>query len=146
MSDKLQVEAIQCGTVIDHIPAGQGIRILKRLHLEADGKRMTVGLNLPSQNFGLKDIIKVEGRMFTEAEAHQLALFAPSATINVIDDYVVVNKFSMQLPETLEGVFNCPNSNCISLNEPVKSFFYVSEKGASSAIKMRCKYCEKSFD
>jgi len=150
MSEKLQVEAIQQGTVIDHIPAGQGIRILKRLHLESDGKRITVGLNLPSKNFGLKDIIKVEGRMFTEDEAHQLALFAPDGTINVIDDYEVVNKFTMKLPEALEGVFDCPNSNCISLNEPVKSFFYVSSREdkvvGGTQVKMRCKYCEKSFN
>lgn len=149
MVEKLQVEAIQQGTVIDHIPAGQGIRILKLLHLQSGGKRITVGMNLPSQDFGLKDIIKVEGRQFTEQEAHQLALFAPKGTINVIDDYIVVNKFTMQLPETLVGVFNCPNSNCVSLNEPVKSFFYISSKGkdtaADSEVKMRCKYCEKSF-
>ncbi len=144
MSDKMQVEAIQQGTVIDHIPAGQGIRILKRLHLEAAGKRITVGLNLPSKDLGLKDLIKVEGRMFTEDEAHQLALFAPEGTINVIDDYSVVNKFTMRLPETLEGVFNCPNTNCISLNEPVKSFFYVLPVGPQ--VKMKCKYCEKSFN
>jgi aspartate carbamoyltransferase regulatory subunit len=150
MSEKLQVEAIQQGTVIDHIPAGQGIRILKRLHLESAGKRITVGMNLPSKNHGLKDIIKVEGRMFTEDEAHQLALFAPSATINVIDDYEVVNKFTMQIPDTLEGVFSCPNTNCISLNEPVKSFFYISVKQTAEVcdtrVKMRCKYCEKSFN
>lgn len=150
MSEKLQVEAIQQGTVIDHIPAGQGIRILKRLHLESAGKRITVGMNLPSKNHGLKDIIKVEGRMFAEEEAHQLALFAPSATINVIDNYEVVNKFGMQLPETLVGVFPCPNSNCISLNEPVRSYFYISVKEAAGAgdaqVKMRCKYCEKSFN
>ena len=145
MSEKLQVEAIQQGTVIDHIPAGQGIRILKRLHLESAGKRITVGMNLPSKDHCLKDIIKVEGRMFTEDEAHQLALFAPSATINVIDNFDVVNKFSMQLPETLVGVFACPNSNCISLNEPVKSYFYVSKRD-DAQVKMRCKYCEKSFN
>ncbi|GAA3926964.1 aspartate carbamoyltransferase regulatory subunit [Litoribacillus peritrichatus] len=144
MTEKMQVEAIQQGTVIDHIPAGQGIRILKRLHLEAAGNRITVGLNLPSKDMSLKDLIKVEGRMFTEDEAHQLALFAPEGTINVIDDYEVVNKFAMRLPETLEGVFSCPNSNCISLNEPVKSFFYIQP--TATQVKMKCKYCEKSFN
>lgn len=143
MSEKLQVEAIQQGTVIDHIPAGQGIRILKRLHLESGGNRITVGLNLPSEDLNLKDLIKIEGRIFTEAEAHQLSLFAPQGTINVIKDYQVVSKFDMKLPLTLEGFFSCPNSNCISLNEPVKSFFYISEK--AGVVRMRCKYCEKAF-
>jgi aspartate carbamoyltransferase regulatory subunit len=68
----------------------------------------------------------------------------------VIDDYEVVNKFTMQIPDTLEGVFSCPNTNCISLNEPVKSFFYISVKQTAEVcdtrVKMRCKYCEKSFN
>jgi aspartate carbamoyltransferase regulatory subunit len=149
MSEKLQVEAIQNGTVIDHIPSGQGIRILKRLHLESDGKRITVGLNLPSKNLGMKDLIKVEGWKFSAQEADELSLFAPDATINVIDNYQVVTKHEMKLPDTLEGVFDCPNSNCISISEPVKSFFYISQGKQSDAnpsgVKMRCKYCEKSF-
>ena len=50
MSEKkqLQVEAIRNGSVIDHIPAGQGIKILKLFHLLDTHERITVGLNLPS--------------------------------------------------------------------------------------------------
>ncbi|MFK0571980.1 aspartate carbamoyltransferase regulatory subunit [Endozoicomonas sp.] len=143
MNKKLQVEAICQGTVIDHIPAGQGVKILDRLHLLNSEARITVGFNLPSQARGFKDIIKVEGRMFTEQEANELALFAPSATINVIDDYRVVDKFTMTTPKTLRGAFACPNSNCITHNEPVSSYFYLRQK--SSDIQLKCHYCEKSF-
>lgn len=143
MSNKLQVEAICHGTVIDHIPAGQGVKILDRLHLLNSEARITVGFNLPSQALGFKDIIKVEGRMFSEQEANELALFAPSATINVIDDYRVVDKFTMAIPETLQGAFTCPNSNCITHNEPVQSYFYLRQK--SHDIQLKCRYCEKSF-
>ena len=140
---QLQVEAINTGTVIDHIPAGQGVKILKELQLLNSTLRITVGVNLPSKALGLKDIIKVENRLFNEAEASELSLFAPTATINVIENYTVSEKFKMSIPEKLEGVFECPNSNCISHNEPVQSFFMVRERG--NEIQLKCKYCEKSF-
>ena len=143
MSNKLQVEAIRNGTVIDHIPAGHGVRILDRLHLLNSDARITVGFNLPSEARGVKDIIKVEGRKFTEQEANELALFAPSATINVIDEYKVVEKFKMAIPQTLTGILACPNSNCISHNEPVSSRFKLRQQ--EEDIVLKCHYCEKSF-
>ncbi|MDD7805214.1 MAG: aspartate carbamoyltransferase regulatory subunit [Endozoicomonas sp. (ex Botrylloides leachii)] len=143
MNNKLQVEAICKGTVIDHIPAGQGVKILDRLHLLDSDARITVGFNLPSQLNGRKDIIKVTDRIFSEQEANELSLFAPGATINVIDDYTVVGKFKMSLPEELKGVFECPNSKCISHNEPVNSRFFIRKK--ENEIRLKCHYCEKSF-
>ena len=44
---------------------------------------------------------------------------------------------------TYNGPNNCPNSNCISHNEPVDSYFRVRE--VKGAVRMKCKYCEKSF-
>ena len=143
IDNKLLVEAICKGTVIDHIPAGQGVKVLDRLHLLDSDARITVGFNLPSKLQGKKDIIKVADRLFTEEEANELAIFAPTATINVIDDYQVVEKFAMAIPETLVGVFECPNSNCISHNEPVRSHFHLKQK--PEGIQLRCHYCEKSF-
>ncbi len=143
MNHKLQVEAIGQGTVIDHIPTGQGVKILDRLHLLNGQARITVGFNLPSKALGFKDIIKVEGRMFSEQEANELALFAPGATINVIDDYRVVDKFKMAIPKTLKAAFACPNSNCITHNEPVESYFHLRQKGAD--VQLKCHFCEKSF-
>lgn len=145
MSEKkqLQVEAICNGSVIDHIPAGQGIKILKLFHLLETRERITVGLNLPSAALGAKDLIKVENSRLTDAQANQLALFAPHATVNIIENFQVVRKLQLQLPETIEGVFDCPNSNCISHREPVRSGFRI--KAVGTEVRMKCKYCEKSF-
>ncbi|MGL5371673.1 MAG: aspartate carbamoyltransferase regulatory subunit, partial [Plesiomonas shigelloides] len=46
--NKLQVEAIKNGTVIDHIPATIGIKILSLFKFSETRQRITVGLNLPS--------------------------------------------------------------------------------------------------
>ncbi|MDN0077195.1 aspartate carbamoyltransferase regulatory subunit [Crenobacter sp. SG2303] len=137
------VEALKEGTVIDHLPAGQGLRILSLFKLADTGERVTVGLNLSSRHMGAKDIIKVENIALTEEQANELALFAPRATVNVIENFEVVKKHQLELPETIEGIFDCPNSNCISHGEPVKSFFYV--KPTVNDTKMKCKYCEKVF-
>ena len=73
------VEALKQGTVIDHIPAGQGLTILRLFKLSETGERVTVGLNLSSRHMGAKDIIKVENIALSEEQANELALFAPQA-------------------------------------------------------------------
>ena len=143
INKKLMVEAINKGTVIDHIPAGQGVKILKRLQILNGTEQITVGFNLPSNQQGHKDIIKVANRMFTASESDQLILFAPEATINVIENYHVEKKLKVSLPPVLKSVFDCPNSNCITHNEPVNSFFHLRER--NSDIELRCHYCEKCF-
>ncbi|MBL1375900.1 aspartate carbamoyltransferase regulatory subunit [Zobellella iuensis] len=140
---QLQVEAIHNGTVIDHIPAGQGIKILQLFGLVQTQEKITVGLNLPSKALGAKDIIKVENTRLSATQANQLALFAPQATVNLIEDFEVVEKLQLHLPEKVEGVFSCPNSNCISHNEPVTSKFRV--RAVDGQVRFRCRYCEKSF-
>ncbi|CAG8999279.1 MAG: Aspartate carbamoyltransferase regulatory chain [Candidatus Celerinatantimonas neptuna] len=143
MEKKLQVEAIAKGTVIDHIPAGQGIKILRFLRLADTNKRLTIGLNLPTKNHQSKDLIKVADTIFSEEQANQLALFAPTATINVIEDYQVVKKFQVTQPESIHGVFQCPNSNCITHGENIPSLFYIRQ--VNQELKLKCHYCEKSF-
>jgi aspartate carbamoyltransferase regulatory subunit len=125
--NKLQVEAIKRGTVIDHIPAQVGFKLL----------------NLPSGEMGRKDLIKIENTFLTDEQVNQLSLYAPDATVNRIDDYEVVGKSRPSLPERIESVLICPNSNCISHAEPVSSCFSVKKRANDIALK--CKYCEKEF-
>ena len=51
-NQKMSVEAIKDGTVIDHIPAGQGLAILRQFKLLHYGSAVTVGFNLPSKSAG----------------------------------------------------------------------------------------------
>lgn len=140
---QLSVEAIENGTVIDHIPAGLGLTILRQFKLLHYGHAVTVGFNLPSQSQGAKDIIKIKEVQLTERDANRLALFAPEAVVNSIQNFQVVEKMSLRLPETISEVFRCPNSNCASHFEPVISRFYVQQQHAQ--IKLKCHYCEKIF-
>lgn len=144
MNETLSVTAINTGTVIDHITAGQALRIIHLLSLKDCKQKITIGLNLPSKRLGLKDILKIEDRVLTKTEANEIAIFAPVATINVIKDFKVTDKIKTRLPDTMRDVFICPNAACITQNEPVESRFYISEQG--KCIKLTCHYCDKIFD
>lgn len=65
--NKLQVEAIKRGTVIDHIPAQVGFKLLTLFKLTETDQRITIGLNLPSGEMGRKDLIKIENTFLKTA-------------------------------------------------------------------------------
>lgn len=139
----MAVAAIRNGTVIDHITPGQALAIVQLLNLAQDGKRITLGLNLPSQTQQNKDLIKVEDWELTPAEADRIAILSPNATINIIQDYEVAKKFKVSLPETIANIFRCPNPRCISNHEAIASHFFV--KSHSQKILLQCRFCRKSF-
>ncbi|MFD2176370.1 aspartate carbamoyltransferase regulatory subunit [Veronia pacifica] len=142
--NKLQVEAIKNGTVIDHIPAHIGFKVLSLFKMNDSNERVTIGLNLPSSALGAKDLIKIENVFISEEQANQLALFAPQATVNKIESYEVVAKLPLSLPDTINAAFHCPNTNCITHDEKaVESSFRVITK--VDDIQLKCKYCEKVF-
>ncbi|SUB32050.1 aspartate carbamoyltransferase [Neisseria gonorrhoeae] len=87
------------------------------------GNAVTVGFNLPSKTQGSKDIIKIKGVCLDDKAADRLALFAPEAVVNTIDNFKVVQKRHLTLPDEIAEVFRCPNPNCAGHGEPVKSRF-----------------------
>lgn len=144
MSQTLSVTAIEQGCVIDHIPAGQGIKILQALCLPQSKYQITVGLNLPSQRRTHKDIIKIEGLRMCEASLLKIGIMAPGATVNEIESFTVTNKHVLALPEFVKGLFKCPNTQCISHSETVESHFGVHND--HQEVQLSCHYCEALFD
>ncbi|WP_433624558.1 aspartate carbamoyltransferase regulatory subunit [Halomicrococcus sp. NG-SE-24] len=135
---ELRVSKIHNGTVIDHITGGQALNVLAILGIDgSEGEAISVGMNVPSDRMGSKDIVKVEGRELSQDEVDVLSLIAPDATINIIREYDVVEKHRLERPERVVGVLSCPNRNCISTaDEPVDSKFEVLPDG------VRCEYCD----
>ena len=143
-NDKLLVEAIANGTVIDHIAPGQAMNILRLFNFIGKHNQITVGFNLKSGEMSSKDIIKIADVTFSPSETEQLAILAPDATVNSIKDYKVVDKYKLRLPNEIKGAFECPNSNCITHVEkgaPAR-FSIFKEEGK---VMMRCHYCERVF-
>lgn len=138
----LSVSAIKNGTVIDHIPCGSALRILK--FIDFTKEQVTIGLNLKSRKMQFKDIIKIQDRQITSLEIHQLAILAPTASVNIIHNYEVVKKVPVTLPETIESILLCPNKKCVTRQEKADTFFFVHKEGRK--VLLRCKFCEKCFE
>ena len=108
-----------------------------------DSVRSTVSilLHVPSKKDGWKDVIKVEDRELDAKEVDKIALISPKATINIIRDFNVAEKYNVKLPDIAKGIVRCGNPNCITnMNEPVETEFIVESK---DPIVLRCLYCDR---
>jgi aspartate carbamoyltransferase regulatory subunit len=143
MNKTRSVSAIDNGIVIDHIPAGQSLKIMRLLHVVNSKQRVTLGLNLRSTSLKLKDLIKIENRLLTPQEVVQVAIFAPGATISRIENFKVSEKINCKLPKMIGDIFVCPNLNCIN---HIESKGYFKIEGSLNNVKLRCFYCEKEFE
>src|SRR5687767_8739109 len=138
---ELKVQPIRNGTVIDHIAPGNAIRVLKILQMPRPGwtSVITAAMNVPSSR-GRKDILKIEDRELDPGEVNKISLIAPNATINIVREYEVVRKERVALPEKVGGLVKCPNPNCVTNHEPVKTQFLVT---AREPLRLRCGYCDR---
>lgn len=140
-SATLTVSKIRNGTVIDHIPAGRSLAVLKVLGITGyEGLRIAILMNVESKKLGRKDIVKIEEKVVDEREASIISLIAPEATINIVRDFNVVEKRKLRLPEIIKGLLKCPNPLCVTNNDPeaLSEFVKVSEK----PLRLRCVYCD----
>jgi len=137
-----KVYAIERGTVIDHIPSPMALKVVEILGVKQEGI-LTVGLNFNSAKLGKKDIVKVENLKLTADTTDRLALIAPTATINIIEDGKVIEKRSIHVPNEFRGMLRCPNPNCITNVEEVTTYFL--REGELSRPMVRCFYCERLY-
>lgn len=101
---ELAVAALRNGTVIDHIPSASLFKAVRILGIENLTGAVTIGYNLDSKKLGTKGIIKAADVFFPESTLNRIALIAPSAVVNIIRDYEVVEKFPVSLPDTIVGI------------------------------------------
>ena len=141
MKKELKVPRIKDGTVIDHITAGNAVKVLHILGIpKGTSSVVSVAMNVKSK-LGKKDIVKVENRELDPHEVDKIALIAPKATINFIRDYEVAKKYKVKLPDEIVGIVSCSNPTCVSnAKEPVKSRFKVITKDPP---RIKCYYCER---
>lgn len=137
------VAAIENGTVIDHIPAAKTYLVVNILELETIDKPLTIGNNYASKKIGKKGIIKVTDKYFTDEEISRLSVVAPKIVLNIIKDYEVVEKKTVETPDELKGIVRCNNPKCITNNEPMQTVFTVVDK---ENRVLKCHYCDKEQD
>ena len=129
---------VRTGIVIDHITAGRAMLLYELLGLENEEGSVAIIKNVQSGKMGKKDIIKIE----TEGELNLdiIGYVDPGATVNVIRDGKLVEKKTLDLPETLTDVIFCKNPRCItSVEQELSHVFRLTDKQNKV---YRCLYCE----
>ena len=144
MEEKLKIDKISKGTVIDHIDAGYALTILNLTGLDESTNLMTVGVNVVSNKFQTKDIIKIENVFLNETQMQQISILSPNASISLIDNFKVIEKKKVEIPKIIKKLILCVNQTCISNSEkePIDSEFFVLEE---KPLKIQCIYCERIY-
>jgi aspartate carbamoyltransferase regulatory subunit len=137
---QLKVSAIRNGTVIDHIPASSLFKVIEILALNRCKNQITFGNNLESKRFGSKAIIKIADRFFADDEVNRIALVAPQAKLNIIKDYDVVEKHTVEIPDEIRSIAKCMNPACVTNHQAIPTKFKVISK---QEVTLQCAYCEK---
>ena len=148
---ELLIRAIKNGIVIDHIPSEKVFAIVEILKLKEYNERITVATNMPSSSLRRKGIIKIEEKILEEKELNNISLLAPNVTINIIDNYEVVEKSKLEKLDKVIGLMKCDNPKCISNHENIETKFIrikensekLDENNLEEKSKYKCFYCEK---
>ena len=143
MEKGMEITSITNGIIIDHIHAGLGLKILEHLDIDKGLGSVALIMNVHSEKYGKKDLIKLEN---TESvDINILGLIDHQATVNYIKDGKKIKKTKAQLPQKVTNLIKCKNPRCITSTENVPDIFHFT--GATE--KYRCEYCDnvvKFFD
>ncbi len=134
----MNVDSIQNGVVIDHITAGQGMKLYHLLKLDDTELSVAIIRNVISRKLGKKDIIKIDADIPLNLDV--IAYVDPGATVNIIRNGKLVEKRQMELPLTLTDVLVCKNPRCISSTE--QELHHVFRLTDRNEKIYRCIYCE----
>lgn len=134
----MNIDSIKNGIVIDHISAGNGMKLYHLLGLDEIDFSVAIIKNVSSKKTGKKDIIKIDADITLDMNI--LGYVDPDATINIIKDGKVFKKERVDLPKTLTNVIFCKNPRCItSVEQEIDHLFKLSDKEKRI---YRCVYCE----
>ncbi len=133
----MNVDSIKNGVVIDHIKAGEAMKLYALLELDKLECPIAIIKNVSSKKMGKKDIIKVDTKM--EVDLDIIGYVDPDITVNVIENGALVEKKRIQLPVVLKDVVKCKNPRCITSVESVPQVFELRD---AKTRLYRCRYCE----
>jgi aspartate carbamoyltransferase regulatory subunit len=134
----LKITSIEKGIVIDHIPAGFGMKLFRYLKLEKAEYTVALIINAFSAKMGRKDIIKINNVI--DLDIDFLGLINPDITINVIENDKIVKKVKLTVPQKVINVIQCKNPRCVtSIEGYADHIFHLVDPAKRS---YRCEYCD----
>ncbi len=134
----MNIDAIHNGFVIDHIPAGRGMKLYDLLQLDSLDCSIALIRNVGSRKMGKKDIIKIDAAIPISFEI--IGYIAPDVTVNIIRDGKLVEKRTIALPKTMTNVIRCKNPRCITSTEQELDHRFKLTDPEHHVY--RCIYCE----
>ena len=135
----LNIDKIKNGIVIDHIKAGQGIKIFNWLGLDKAPYTVAFVINASSEKIGKKDVIKIDNDISINFAV--LGLIDPNITVSIIEEQRIMRKIRLRLPEKVENVLICKNPRCITSTEKyVPHVFHLENPELQT---YRCEYCDE---
>ena len=137
----MNIDSIKNGYVIDHIKAGNAMKIYGLLNLNELDCQVAIITNAKSKKTGKKDIIKIDRDI--EIDLDKLGFIDPNVTVNIVKNNTIVEKRKLSLPERIVNVAKCQNPRCItSIEKTLDQVFNLTDKENEV---YRCKYCEMSL-
>ena len=134
----MNIDSIKTGIVIDHIKAGDGMRIYNFLNLGEMDCSVALIKNASSRKMGKKDIIKVD--IVPDTDLNALGFIDPNITLNIIENGERVRKYHPELPERMTNILKCKNPRCITTTEQeLPHVFILTDRERD---EYRCLYCE----
>ena len=134
----MNIDAIANGIVIDHITAGQGMRLYELLGLEKLDCSVAIIKNAYSAKMGKKDIIKIDADIPLDFDV--IGYVDPGVSVNIIRGGELVEKRRIEMPLELRNVIFCRNPRCISsVEQELPHIFKLSDRKNKV---YRCLYCE----
>ena len=131
----MEINSITNGVVIDHIRAGFGLKVLEYLNIDTERGSVALIMNVVSNKYGRKDLIKLENVESVDVDV--LGLIDYKATVIYIKDGGIVKKIKLSLPEKVTNVFLCKNPRCVTSVEAVPHVFNLMDTSGSYS----CEFC-----
>ena len=133
---------IQDGIVLDHIKAGQGMKLYDILGLDKLECQVALIKNAESVKYGKKDIIKIDS--IIEMKLDAIGFVDPNITVNIIRDGKLSKRTHIDLPETIGGFVKCKNPRCITtIEQEIPHRFKLTDPATKT---YRCVYCESKLE
>lgn len=143
-----KIQDITYGMTIDHVPVKAVTMVYQVLRegMNAEGGCNMLMGEVESKRMGRKGIVKIDGLHMEVGKAlHEVAILAPSATVNWIENGSVARKEQALklLPALVESnMIECANNNCISREEAPGKFHLRKRE----SLGFECYYCHAQFE
>ena len=123
----MNIDTIENGYVIDHITAGNAMKIYELLNLNELDCQVALITNAKSKKTKIKDLIKIA--KLIDIDFEKLAFIDPNVTVNIVKDNKIIEKRKLELPEKLVNVTRCKNPRCItSIERDLDQIFKLTDK------------------